>query len=179
MHDILNTTVCTERCPFLHGVITDMQVRGIGNSRFPIDVNRNSCLSICVSSVIDCPWCTLLLTEHELAPNLPGQDRQLRNRHIQCQSQKHLPWEICTSATKRSLRGNLCGMAARSAMALMISSQSAANSSGHSRSRTASDGTVRMMLSNSNSAQGEGAVRSSDQSAAVVTPEPTKGMGPN
>ena len=90
------------------------------------------------------------------------------------QIQIHLPWEICTSATKRSLRGNLCGFAARSAMALNISFQSAANSSGRSRPRTALDGTVRMMFSNSNSAQGEGAVRSKDHSAAVVTPEENK-----
>ncbi len=86
-------------------------------------------------------------------------------------SQIHLPWEICTSVTKHSLRGNLCGMAARLAMPLMMLSQSAANSSGRSRLQTISDGTVRMMLSNSNSAQGEGAVRSNDQSATVVTPE--------
>ena len=98
--------------------------------------------------------------------------KQIRNRSSV--KSKHLPWEICTSATKRSLRGNLCGMTARSAMAFMMSFQWAANSSGRSRFRTASDGTVRMMLSNSNSAQGEGAVRSSDHSAAVVTPEKNK-----
>ena len=101
--------------------------------------------------------------------------KQIRNR---CSlKSKHLPWEICTSATKRSLRGNLCGMTARSAMPLMMSFHCVANSSGRSRFRIASDGTVRMMLSNSNSAQGEGAVRSSDHSAAVVTPEKNRRTG--
>jgi len=59
-------------------------------------------------------------------------------------------------------------------MPLMMSFQWVANASGWSRFRTASEGTVRMMLSNSNSAQGEGAVRSNDQSAAVVTPATNK-----
>lgn len=97
--------------------------------------------------------------------------------HLHYRSQTYLPWEICTSVTKRSLRGNLCGMAARSAMPLMMASQCAANSSGRSRPRTTSDGTVRMMFSNSSSAQGEGAVRSRDQLAAVVSPEGNKRMG--
>lgn len=55
-------------------------------------------------------------------------------------------------------------------MALMMSFQRAASSSGRSRLQTASEGTVMMMLSNSISAQGEGAARSRDQSAAEVTP---------
>lgn len=92
-------------------------------------------------------------------------------------SQTHLPWEIWTSDTNLSLRGNLCGMTARSAIPLMMVSQCAANSSGRSRSRTTSDGTVRMMFSNSNSAHGEGAVRSKDQSAGVVTPRKNERMG--
>lgn len=86
----------------------------------------------------------------------------------------HLPAEICTSVTKRSLWGNLCDLAARSAMALMISSQRAATSSGCSRPRTTCDGTVRTMFSNSNSVQGPGAVRSFNHSAAVVAPEKNK-----
>lgn len=59
-------------------------------------------------------------------------------------------------------------------MAFVISFHSAANSSGRSRLRTASDGMVKMMLSNSSSAQGEGAVRSRDHSSWVVTPERTR-----
>ncbi|TNN61343.1 hypothetical protein EYF80_028470 [Liparis tanakae] len=59
-----------------------------------------------------------------------------------------------------------------SATPLIIRSQRAANSSGRSRLRTMSEGTVRMMLANSSSAQGAGAVRSSDQSAAVVDEPP-------
>lgn len=115
-------------------------------------------------------WCVLLFLPSERLDKLyltVALDRIRKNRL----SQTDLPWEICTSATKRSLRGSLCGMTARSAIPLMMLSQCAANSSGRSRFRTASDGTVRMMFSNSNSAQGEGAVRSKDQSAGVVTPE--------
>lgn len=98
-------------------------------------------------------------------------ERCARNVHIN--HPVHPPWEICTSVTMRSLRPNLGGRAARSAMAAMMAFQSAASSSGRSRSRTVSEGTVMTMLSNSISAQGEGAVRSRDQSAAVVTPEGT------
>lgn len=59
-------------------------------------------------------------------------------------------------------------------MAFIMSFHSAANSSGRSRLRIASDGMVRMMPSNSSSAQGEGAVRSCDHSSFVVTPEKKK-----
>lgn len=71
----------------------------------------------------------------------------------------------------RSLRGNLGGIVASSATAFIKLFQSFANSSARSRSRTTFDGTVRMMLSNSNSAQGDGAARSCDHLQAVVTPE--------
>lgn len=70
----------------------------------------------------------------------------------------------------RSLRSKLCGIAARSAMAIIISRQSAINVSGHLILWTKTDGIVRTMLSASNSAQGAGAVRRCDQSVTVVSP---------
>lgn len=77
----------------------------------------------------------------------------------------------------RSLRRSSFGMAARSATPFIMSCQSPINVSGASKCRTKSDGTVRMMLSPSNSAQEDGALRSCDHSAAVVTPEKMWGVG--
>ena len=82
------------------------------------------------------------------------------------------PCEIWTSATNRSFRGNLAGLAARSAIPLMMSSHIDATSSGRSRPRMKSEWRVRMMFSNSSSAQGAGASRITfTQSSTVVSPK--------